>query len=291
MFKKLLMISAMPMIPVLFTQAVYGEAHSGGPTLTGYALANDGASVVVMPDLADPATAMSQDLDNAVAAIAYRPVTGDLLGFGAGMIYTIDPMTGMMSDLSASFMDDAMIDDDAMVGFDFNNAIDAVRAVSTAGDNLVYFPDGFGDNDERANSVRRFTTLAYEDGDANAGTTPMVFANAYTNAINGMTASETFQYALDAETDSLVSLANNAGMLATIAEVTVDGMAVDLAPMGGFDIASPAEGENMAYAILQMEGAETAGLYSIDLESGAAEMLADLGMGGVTGFAVAVAGQ
>jgi len=42
------------------------------------------------------------------------------------------------------------------VAFDFNNAIDAVRAVSSAGDNLVYFPVGFGDNDARANSVRRF---------------------------------------------------------------------------------------------------------------------------------------
>ena len=291
MLKKILMTAAMPVIPVLFTQAIYAEAHSGAPMMTGYALADDGASVVVMPDLSDPATAMSEELDNAVAAIAYRPVTGDLLGFGDGMIYTIDPMTGMTTDLGASFMDDAMIDEAAMIGFDFNNAIDAVRAVSTEGDNLVYFPEGFGDDDERANSVRRFTSLAYEDGDANAGTTPMIFANAYTNAINGMTASETFQYALDAETDSLVSLANNAGTLATIAEVTVDGMAADLAPMGGFDIASPAEGENMGYAILQMEGAETAGLYSIDLESGAAEMLADLGMGGVSGFAVAVAAE
>jgi hypothetical protein len=120
------------------------------------------------------------------------------------------------------------------------------------------------------------------------GTAPMIFANAYTNAVNGMTASETFQYALDAETDALVSLANNAGTLATVAAITVDGATVDLAPMGGLDIVSSAEGENMAYAILQMEGSETAGLYSIDLETGAASMMADLGMGGVTGFATSL---
>jgi hypothetical protein len=181
-----------------------------------------------------------------------------------------------------------MIGGGKMVAFDFNNKIDAVRAVTSAGDNLVYFPDGFGDNDERAGSVRRFTDLAYAEGDSMAGTTPMIFANAYTNAINGKTAGDTFQYALDAETDSLVSLANNAGTLETIAKITVDGATVDLAPMGGFDIVSASEGENMALAILQMEGAQSAGLYVIDLETGVATMKADLGMGGITGFAASL---
>jgi hypothetical protein len=50
---------------------------------------------------------------------------------------------------------------------------------------------------------------------------------------------------------------------------------------------SPAAGENHGFAILQMEGVDTAGLYAIDLETGAATMLADLGMGGFTGFAAA----
>ncbi|MEM9971517.1 MAG: DUF4394 domain-containing protein, partial [Pseudomonadota bacterium] len=171
---------------------------------------------------------------------------------------------------------------------DFNNKIDAVRAVTSTGDNLVYFPEAFGDNDERAGSVRRFTDLAYAEGDAMAGTSPTIFANAYTNAINDMTAGDTFQYALDAETDALVSLANNAGTLATIAKITVDGAPVDLAPMGGFDIVSAKEGENMGLAILQMEGASSAGLYSIDLETGAATLQADLGMGGITGFAASL---
>lgn len=253
----------------------------------GYALANDGTQLVMMQDIAEPGNVSTVDLSTPVWAIAYRPVTGDLMAFGDGAVFTIDPATGEMTDLGASFMDDATISDGAMVAFDFNNAIDAVRAVSTAGENLVYFPDGFGDNDERAGSVRRFTDLAYAEGDAMASSTPMVFANAYTNAVPGATASETFQYALDAETDALISLANNDGTLATIGKVTVDGEEVDLAPMGGFDIVSASEGDNMAYAVLQMEGAETAGLYTIDLETGAATMLADLGMGGITGFAAA----
>ncbi|WP_274789879.1 DUF4394 domain-containing protein [Roseovarius tolerans] len=69
---------------------------------------------------------------------------------------------------------------------------------------------------------------------------------------------------------------------------SVDGAPVDLAPMGGFDIVSAKEGENMGLAILQMDGAASAGLYEIDLETGAATMKADLGMGGITGFAASL---
>lgn len=257
-------------------------------TLMGHALANDGATLLVMADLSMPGEVMAHDLAMPLDAIAYRPVTGDLLGYTNGAVYTIDPMSGAMTDLGANVMEGAMVADGAMVGFDFNNAIDAVRVVSSAGDNLVYFPEGFGDNDERAGSLRRFTDLAYAAGDANDGADPMVFGNAYTNAIAGMKASATLQYALDAATDALVTLANNDGTLMTVASVTVDGMAADLSGMGGFDIVSPEEGTDMAYAILQMEGADSAGLYAIDLSTGAVTMLADLGMGGITGFAVSM---
>lgn len=266
----------------LVSTPALADGHAG---TTGFALADDGTTLLTMADLATP-TSTSVTLDTALRAIAWRPVTGTLMGYADGTIYAVDPATGALTDLGAAFMDDAVIGGDAAVAFDFNNAIDAVRAVSSAGDNLVYFPDGFGDGDERQNSVRRFTDLAYAEGDAMAGTTPTVFANAYTNAINGKKAESTFQYALDAETDALISLANNAGTLETVAKVTVAGAEVDLAPMGGFDIFSPAEGTDQAYAVLQIEGVETAGLYAIDLESGAATILADLGISGVTGFAV-----
>lgn len=273
---------------ILALSAVSALAAGHAAPTSGYALAEGGETLVVMADLSMPGDVTTTDLGMAFDAIAWRPVTGELLGFAEDRIAVIDPETGMGTDLEAGFMADAAIGAGAAVAFDFNNQIDAVRAVSSAGDNLVYFPVGFGDGDERANSVRRFTDLFYADGDVNAGVAPMVFANAYTNAINGMTAGSTFQYALDAETDALVSLANNAGSLATVAAVTIDGMAVDLSAMGGFDIVSTAEGEDMAYAILQLEGAETAGLYRIDLDTGAASLLADLGMGGITGFAASL---
>ena len=94
---------------------------------------------------------------------------------------------------------------------------------------------------------------------------------------------------LDAGADTLGTLASNAGELASVGKLSLDGATVDVSDWGGFDIVSPEEGTDMAYAILQIEGAETAGLYSVDLGSGALTQMADLGMGGFTGFAVAQA--
>jgi hypothetical protein len=251
---------------------------------SGYGLTNDGRTLVMFPGLVEAGA--SVDLSTPVDAIAYRPVTGDVIGITRdGMVYGIDTATGAVTAMENTVAPEVMIGADAAMGFDFNNQIDAVRAVTTDGVNLVYFPMGFGDMDPRANSVLRFTDLAYAAGDANEGSAPMIFANAYTNAINGMTASETAQYALDAETNALVTLANNAGTLATVAPITIDGAVADLSIMGGFEIVSPAEGENMAYAILMLEGADTSGLYSIDLTSGEATMMADAGMRAYTGFA------
>lgn len=266
----------------LVATPAYSAAHAGK---MGYALAGDGSTLVTMADIAAPDEIKTFELSEPVRAIAYRPVTGQLLGYADEKVFEINAMTGAMTDLGATFSDDAMIGEGA-VAFDFNNAIDAVRAVGEDGSNLVYFPDGFGDNDDRANSVLRFTDTFYVDGDTSAGAEPSIFANAYTNAIAGETAETTAQYAIDSTANALVTLANNAGELATVGLLTVDGEAVDVVPMGGFDIVSPSVGTDEAYAILQIDGQESAGLYTVDLTSGALTLLSDLGMGGFSGFAV-----
>lgn len=257
----------------------------GHASTMGYALAENGATLVTMQSIAEPGTVQTFALETPLRAIAYRPVTGQLLGYADGMIYEVNPMTGTLSDLGANFMEGATIAEGA-VAFDFNNQIDAVRAVGADGSNLVYFPDGFGDGDERANSVRRFTDTFYVEGDMSAGADPLIFANAYTNAIVGEKASSTAQYALDARANALVTLANNAGELATVGLLTLDGEAIDVIDAGGFDIMSPEEGTDMAYAILQIDSESNASLYMVDLTSGALTDLGDLGMGGFSGFAV-----
>ncbi|MEM6304516.1 MAG: DUF4394 domain-containing protein [Pseudomonadota bacterium] len=250
----------------------------------GYALAEEGGTLVTMADIAAPGDVQTYTLETPLRAIAYRPVTGQLLGYADGTIFEVDPMSGALTDLGAAFMEGAMIGEGA-VAFDFNNAIDAVRAVGADGSNLVYFPEGFGDGDERAGSVRLFTDAFYVEGDTSAGAEPLIFANAYTNAINGAKASSTAQFALDARANALVTLANNAGELATVGLLTLNGEAVDVIDAGGFDIVSEAEGADLAYAVLQIDGQDTAGLYLVDLTSGALTPLGDLGMGGFTGFA------
>ncbi|MBQ1202426.1 MAG: DUF4394 domain-containing protein [Loktanella sp.] len=252
--------------------------------VTGFALGTDGTSLVTLPGLSEAGETVT--LSGILAAIAYRPVTGELIGIAPNAaVYTIDTETGALTATENLIGDNVGISDGAMVGFDFNNNIDAIRIVATDGSNHVYFPAGFGDNDERANSVRRFTDMFYAEGDDNAGATPAVFASAYTNAIMGETASETRQYVLDAETNVLANLANNEGTLTTVAALTLDGEAVDISAMGDLEIVSPAEGENMAFAVLMMEGANTSGIYAVDLSTGALTMQADLGEMSFNGFA------
>jgi hypothetical protein len=269
----------------LSSTAAFAAGHA---TMTGYGLGADGASLAVFADMNAPEGAEMLTLTGGmVDAIAYRPVTGELLGFSkAGKVFVIDTDTGALSDTGATFAPEVTMGAEAAVAFDFNNKIDAVRAVSSDGVNVVYFPSDFGD--DKANSVRRFTDLAYAEGDANQAATPMIFANAYTNAVNGAKQDDTFQYALDGGIDALVSLANNEGTLSTVAPLTLDGEPVDVAMTGGFEIISAAAGDDTAIALLSMEGGETSGLYQIDLSSGAMTLMGDTGMSGFTGFAAKI---
>lgn len=277
----MLRITTLISISALSAAPAFADGHAG---TKGYALSADGSSLMVMDSIAAPAEARTVELSTPVRSIAWRPVTGELVGYADGAIVTIDTTSGETRDQGASFMDDAMISVNAVVAFDFNNKIDAVRAVSSMGDNLVYFPTDFGD--DKANSVRRFTNLFYAEGDTSEGADPLIFANAYTNAISGAKADGTFQYALDARANALVSLANNAGSLDTIGLVMIDGQPTDILPVGGFDIVSAEEGKDAAYAVLQIDGQDTAGLYAIDLASGAATLLSDLGTSDISSFAV-----
>ena len=267
----------------LFATSALADGHA---TMKGFALAENGTALVTMQDLAKPNESSTFKLSTRLDAIAYRPVTDSLVGFSKDKtVYSINKTDAQLADLKISFDTGAKIMGEA-VAFDFNNKLDAARAVGSKGTNLVYFPSNFAD--ERAGTVKRFKDTFYASGDINEGKTPYIFANAYTNAINGKKAGSTFQYALDANTNALVSLANNAGELKTIAKVSIDGKPVELIAAGGFDIASKAEGENSAYAILELKDAKTSGLYSIDLKTAEATMLVDLGTVGFKGFAVSL---
>ncbi|MDW4496785.1 DUF4394 domain-containing protein [Sulfitobacter sp. D35] len=250
----------------------------------GYGLAAGGTKLVRFDSLADLGTSQTIDLSGQVSAIAYRPVTGELYGYVNGKgsnpddIVLIDRDTGMLTSTGVSFTSGTGIGNTAEIGFDFNNQIDAERAVSTDDDNLVFFPSDFSDP-ARQNTVDAFADLFYAAGDINDGRDPMVFANAYTNAIDGEKASSTLQYAIDAETDSLINLDNNNGTL-----ITVGLLGLNVSSLGGFEIVSTKKGGDLALALLRVQGGG-AGLYEINLGTGTASLLGDPGRSDFIGFA------
>ncbi len=186
-----------------------------------------------------------------------RPSNSLIYGItNADNIYTIDPNSG-----SATFIStlDKPFNAEKISGFDFNPVADRLRLV---GDN---------DQDFRINvdtgAVTVDGNLAFAPGDANAGTNPTVTAAAYTNAIASPTATQL--YDIDTDLDTLV-LQNppNDGTLMTVGE-----LGVDFGELGGFDIISPTQGSNAAFAV--SDGT----LYSIDLLTGQASSISQIGSG------------
>jgi len=201
--------------------------------------------------------------DAPLLGIDIRPSNGQIYGITtANTIYTIDPKTGAATEVSK--LVGASFEGTNVSGFDFNPAADRLRLV---GDN---------DQDFRINvetgAVIVDGTLAYADGDINAGENPRVTAAAYTNAIASPTSTQL--YDIDTDLNTLV-LQNppNAGTLMTVGE-----LGVEIGDLAGFDIVSSGEGNNAAFA------ATGSTLYSIDLLTGAATQIGNIGDDNTSGI-------
>jgi hypothetical protein len=238
-------------------------------------LGNNGTTLVRMHDLSNPGAQAGLAITDgsgrpiAMSDIDWRPSDGKVYGYSnmTDTIYTIDTATGVATAVTTN----AGATNVDTVGLDFNNRIDAARIVSTNDDNLVFFPENFEPARPDQPEIARFTNLFYLTGDVNAGQNPEVFANAYLNATieakGNADALGAVQYALDAATDSLVMLNNNAGDLTTVGLVTLGGERLDFTANGGFDIYSTfMDGmfTDMAYALLTT--AEGIALYSLMLD-------------------------
>lgn len=212
------------------------------------------------------------DLTGTLLGIDYRPANGQLYGVANdNNIFTIDPGSGAatrVNTLSSPFTAGGFS------GVDFNPAADALRLTGTNDQNFRIASGGTG-----ATFVDG--TLAYAAGDPNAGISPTVTASAYTNSFAGPPASvsprTTQLLNIDSNLDVLV-LQNppNDGTL-----VTVGSLGVNFGPVGGFDIFSPSSGVNTAFAAFGSPSNNTlaASLYSVDLTTGAATSLGQIGRG------------
>lgn len=211
------------------------------------------------------------DLTGTLIGIDYRPADGQLYGVANdNNIFTIDPGTGAATRVSTL---DTPFTGGGFSGVDFNPAADLLRV------------NGTNDQNFRINVDNGATivdgTLAYVAGDPNFGTNPTITAAAYTESFPGPPASvaprTTQLYDIDSNLDVL-ALQNppNDGGLATIGS-----LGVDFGPIGGFDISSSSSGDNTAFAAFGSPTSDTlaASLYSVDLTTGGATSLGQIGSG------------
>jgi len=189
-----------------------------------------------------------------------RPATGQLFGLSTTRMYSINPTTGVATQVGST---GAFTLSGAAFGVDFNPTVDRLRVVSNTGQNLRLNPnDG---------------TLAGTDTPLNPGT-PSVVGAAYTNSFAGATTTTLFD--IDSVADNLVTQGGlngvpspNLGQLFPIGPLNFN-----TSDLVGFDISGLS---GIAYASLTAPTGTTSSLYTINLNTGAAALVGTIG-GGVT---------
>jgi Domain of unknown function (DUF4394) len=112
--------------------------------------------------------------------------------------------------------------------------------------------------------------LAYDAADTNAGADPVVTGSAYDH--NNTSSATSTLFGIDTNLDILVKQdPENAGTLHT-----VGALGIDVVTRTGFDILTDT-GIHRAYAALQVDGQERAGLYTLNLATGAATRVGTIG--------------
>lgn len=192
-----------------------------------------------------------------IVGIDFRPVDGRLYALGStSRLYTLDTITGAATSVGAAFTPALS---GAEFGFDFNPTVDRIRTHSDTEQNLRLNP-------LTGATAATDAPLAYAIGDANFGQNPAIGATAYTNSVAGALTTELF--AIDAARDVLVKLAApNDGQLTTIGS-----LGINSSTQAGFDIAGAD-----AFAVIVSEGSTFSTLYRINLATGAATVVGNIG--------------
>ncbi len=235
-----------------------GEIQAQASTDVSQLVALTDHNSLVSFDSNNPGASQFTDItgvEGTLLGIDTRPADGSIYGIStANNIYTIDADSGVASYVSTL---DTPFEGGTISGFDFNPVADRLRLV---GDN---------DQDFRINvdtgEVTVDGTLAFASGDSNEGVNPNVTAAAYTNSFDGTISTQLY----DIDTllnDLALQDPPNDGTLATVGD-----LGIDFDTLGGFEIVSAVEGDNTAFAV------SNATLYSLDLDSGAAHSLGEVG--------------
>ncbi|HEY0008423.1 MAG TPA: DUF4394 domain-containing protein [Tepidisphaeraceae bacterium] len=208
-----------------------------------------------------------------IVGIDYRPANGRLYAVGktgtTGRIYRVDPSNGR-SEFVAKINHPL---NGTEFGVDFNPVVDRLRVVSDYDQNLRIHPDTGVLQDGNANvaGVQPDGNLNYAAADRNAGKNPNVVGSAYSNSDNN-TATGTTLYGIDSALDILVTQnPPNAGTLNTVGSLQFN-----TSQLVGFDIETKS-GVNTAYASLNYSGSSSSKLFKIDLATGKATLIGNVG--------------
>jgi len=256
------------------TGRVVGLAASPGAPTTAYA--TTAANELVQLDLRTLRSVSRRPITGlqpgeTALGIDVRPANGQLYLLGStNQIYVVNPATAAATPVGAAFTPSVS---GSLVGFDVNPVVDRLRVVTTAGQNLRINPD-------TGAVVGVDTALAYAPDDRNAPLRPNAAHAAYTN--NRVGATSTTLHGIDAGLGVLVTQQPpNDGTLRTVGSLRVSGVG-----RGGFDIAA----DGAAIAALTPSGSVRTRIYSINLTTGRARVLARFDGPVLTGLAVAPRG-
>lgn len=231
-----------------FTQPIVSIAFKTNPI--AYAADTSGKLYRFNPMSPQPTMVDFQGLGmgEMIVGLDFRPANGQLLAISnLSQLYAVNPSNGMMTKIGNPLTPRI---DGNVVGFDFNPTVDRIRLVTNSGQNLRLHPD--------------LGTVVASDGNLNSGN-PMVSGAAYTNNIAGATTTTLF--VIDHMTDILYTqIPPNDGVL-----VPVGSLGLAVTRENGFDIGG---NSNAAFAVLSV--GNQAGVYSINLMTGAATKVSDL---------------
>lgn len=214
-----------------------------------------GDRTLVWFDTDKPEISRSVDVDGVerLAGIDVRPGDGKLYGLAAdGTLVTIDLETGAAT---AGAKLTTMLPDGVTASVDFNPAADRLRVMGSDGTNLRIHPD--------TGETTVDGSLNFEAGDQMAEMTPNIVATAYINSYGKP--EKTAMYDIDAAGTFIQQTKPNDGVLKTIGKLGMEG-----ADTYAFDIQTTADGANTAWL------AAGGSLYTVDLETGAAEKKGDI---------------
>ena len=200
-----------------------------------------------------------------ILGIDFRPANLQLYALGSSnRLYTINTVTGVATQVGAAGQCPL---GGTSFGFDFNPTVDRIRVTSNVGTNFRVNPDT--------------GALTATDTPVNGGTTALM-GSAYTNNFSG--ALTTSLYGIDANSDSLYLSSNpNGGIYGLVGPLGFDAIANI-----GFDIGS----DGIAFAAIQTQtqaaAIGAAGLYTINLATGAGTLVGQIGPSGqdITGLAI-----